>query len=197
MRRWGAAVTLAVVALAPLTPAREPVQRRDRALLTAVVTRRSPGWVGPALRLTALAEPAVVLPVCAAAATAAHRRGVPPARSTRVLAGAAAGIAGRRLLAGAVRRQRPPSSWWWHTPSGYSYPSRHVTWAVLGYGAAADLLHLSGPADFLMRTGPTTAVAATRLVLAVHWPSDITAALAFAVAWRTLIRPASGEAGQP
>jgi membrane-associated phospholipid phosphatase len=94
----------------------------------------------------------------------------------------------RRVIAEAVRRQRPPESWWWATPNGYSYPSRHVVWAVLGYGAAADLLGAGGARRevIALLRAPAVGVAATRVVLAVHWPSDVLAAAVFAASWRRL-----------
>lgn len=192
--RAGAAAVVAAVALAPLTPLRRPVQRLDRTALGALVERRPKRWQEPARRLTALAEPAIVLSACAVAAARALRHGTPAGSLARALASAAGGIAVRRALAESLHRARPPSGWWWDTPSGFSYPSRHVTWAMLGWGTAVALL-VPEPAPRRIATAAlTTTVAATRLLLAVHWPSDVAAAVAFSMSWRALTRAAGATA---
>jgi membrane-associated phospholipid phosphatase len=186
--RLAAGAVVAAVASLPATPLRGLGQRADRSVLSWVVDRRPSTWRMPARRLTALAKPSAVVPILAASAAWATYRGVPVTRVARVLGVAGAGIAARRALEEAVRRSRPPSDWWWQQPSGYSYPSKHVTWSVLGYGAAADLVgdgHL--PAHGLA-TALSTVVAGTRIVLAEHWPSDVLAAVGLAVAMRRLLR---------
>jgi membrane-associated phospholipid phosphatase len=186
--RAAAAALVAGTAAAPVLPGRRGVERLDRRLLSALVARRSPALKRPAVGLTALAEPAVVLPTCALAAAVGLARGVPAGVVARQVGWAAAGIGARRLLAEAVRRGRPPESWWWHAPAGHSYPSRHVTWAVLGFGVAADVTGVGRrlrPSAIVL----TAVVASTRLVLAVHWPSDVLAALVFSFAWRRLSTP--------
>lgn len=182
-------MVLAAGALLPRTRVIDAVQDLDERLLTAVVARRRPGWRRPARLLTALAEPAPVVLLWSTAALWAWCRGVPAAVVLRAGTRAAAGIAARRALAEAVHRERPQRSWWWATPTGFSYPSRHVTWALLGFGAAADVLASAGADRRRIRTvvaGAITGVGATRLVLALHWPSDVAAAIAMGDAWRTL-----------
>lgn len=192
--RWvgaprGAALTgLAAVAIAPLVPARRSVERMDHALLQAVVARRPDAVRIPAVRLTELAEPTVILPLCVVAAARALSRRTSPPEVLGRLGWAAAGIGLRRGLAETVRRGRPPAAWWWHSPSGFSYPSRHVTWAVLGLGTAADLLG-GGPGYRRAAAALTAGVVATRVLLAVHWPSDVVAALVYSAAWRRLSTP--------
>jgi membrane-associated phospholipid phosphatase len=181
------AVVGAIVSL-PATPLGDLAQRADHSMLSWVVGRRPTAWRLPARRLTALAKPSAVVPVLAASAAWAAYTGVPVPRVTRVLGVAGVGIAARRALEETVRRSRPPAEWWWQEPSGYSYPSKHVTWAVLGYGAAADLVgHGHLPARALA-TALSTVVAGTRLVLAEHWPSDVLAAAGLALAVRRLLR---------
>jgi membrane-associated phospholipid phosphatase len=185
--RLAAGAVVAAVASLPATPLRGPVQRADRSVLSRVVQRRPTAWRIPARRLTAVAKPSAVVPVLAVSAGWATYRGVPVTRVAHVLGVAGAGIAARRVLEESVRRSRPPSDWRWQQPSGYSYPSKHVTWSVLGYGAAADLVgdgHL--PARGLA-TAVSTVVAGTRLVLAEHWPSDVLAAVGLALAVRRLL----------
>lgn len=161
-------------------------------MLANVVAHRPTVLSRPAVIITELASPPVVVASFAGAATWALRRGVPPWTVGQVTAVAAAGIGMRRALAEALRRPRPPASWWWASPTGYSYPSRHVAWAMLGYGALGDLLDAGGQAAAArgVRVTPSLLVAATRVLLAVHWPSDVVAAVIFAVAWRRLTQPA-------
>jgi membrane-associated phospholipid phosphatase len=187
--RAQAPVVLAAVALAPRALGRA-LDRADRMLLTAVVAHRPHQWAPAARRATRVAEPPVVTGAVIGAATWSAHLGAPPRAITRILTTAATGIAARRGLARAINRPRPPAAWWWDKPTGPSYPSRHVVWADLGYGAARDLLRASGThamtADSLQRAA-TTLTAGTRVLLAVHWPSDVLAALSFAMAWRSLI----------
>lgn len=188
-RRIAALTVLAAVAAAPVTPLVGPVQRGDRALLSAVVRGRRTSWVGPARRLTELAAPRVVTAATAVAAVSALVRGRSLQSVVRTVGAAGTGILLRRGLAEAVRRPRPPVARWADTPSGFSYPSRHVTWAVLGYGAVRDLA-LTDPRRRWrgVHAGLVGVVAATRLLLAVHWPTDVLAALIYAAAWRGLTR---------
>lgn len=184
LSRAGGAVAVAVVALAPLAPGRSAAQRADQRMLAALVTHRPDAVRSVAIGVTTLSEPVVVVPVLAAAMAGAVRRGTPWPRVLATVGWAAAGIGLRRALAQIVGRGRPPTSWWWHRPSGFSYPSRHVTWAVLGFGAASDLL--DGVPSRRAASALTCGVACTRLLLAVHWPSDVAAALAFSTGWRAL-----------
>jgi undecaprenyl-diphosphatase len=186
--RLAAGAVAAAVASLPATPVRGVVERADRSVLSWLVHQRRTAWRIPARRLTSLAKPAAVVPVLAASAAWASYRGVPASRVAHVLGVAGAGIAARRALANTVRRSRPPSDWWWQQPSGYSYPSKHVTWSVLGYGAAADLVGDGRLPARSLATALSTVVAGTRLVLAEHWPSDVFAAVGLAVALRRLLR---------
>lgn len=181
-----AKVSLVALALAPATPVWSSVTRVDERLLAAIVARR-PGWCRPAAALTELAAPMTVTVVTTACAGSALRRQAGGEVVSSTLAKAGLGILIRRILAEAVRRQRPPSSWWWAEPTGFSYPSRHTTWAALGYGAAADLLDLAGlprPLARSLSVAAVTAVAGTRVLLAVHWPSDVAAAVVYSASWR-------------
>ena len=184
-----AATVLAAVALLPRTRALEAVQEVDEWLLTTVVAHRRRVMRRPAKALTVLAEPPVVALTWSVAALFSLRRGVPAVAAIRSVTRAATGVAARRALAESIRRPRPRWEWWWAEPSGFSYPSRHVTWALLGFGAAADLLLAAGARPATTKpviAGATGLVAATRVLLALHWPSDVVAAAAMGTAWRHL-----------
>jgi undecaprenyl-diphosphatase len=180
--------SVVAVAAVPGLPAWAHVEQVDRAVLRAVVRRRPASSRRLSAVVTEVAAPPVVVAITSGTAAWAVHRAVAPSTVAGIAATAAAGIAARRALAEAVGRRRPPADWWWAQPSGHSYPSRHVTWAVLGFGAAADLLTASGAARpaRAVRLAPVLLVAPTRLLLAVHWPSDVVAAVAFARAWRAL-----------
>lgn len=160
----------------------------DRRLVRFLVDHRRPEVAGPTRRLAELGSPAPVSTAVVTAAAIALANGVRPRTVGLQMGRAAAGVAGRRMIAEMIRRHRPPESWWWEDPSGFSYPSRHVTWAALGYGAATDLI--AGSRRFgavhVCAAGAIGAVASTRLVLAVHWPTDVLAAAAYAWGWRRL-----------
>jgi membrane-associated phospholipid phosphatase len=160
----------------------------DRRLSRFVVERRRLVVAEPARRLTNLGSPAPVCATLGATAVIALVAGSRPETVALRVGSAAAGVAVRRLVAEAVRRPRPPQSWWWENPSGFSYPSRHVTWAALGYGAAADLLAGTGSARAarLVAMGTVGVIAGTRVLLAVHWPTDVLAAATYACGWRLL-----------
>lgn len=188
--RLRAGAALAAVAVAPAVLRQQALHRRELGALRRVVEHR-PARLRPQARL--VTELGAVMPVSGAVAVAtlqARRHGVDGSEVTRSLAVFASGIALRRLLAEMVRRERPPSQWWWSEPSGYSYPSRHVTWIALGTGTILDL-GTGGRSSTLagaLRTTVVGMVFLTRVVLAVHWPTDVAAGLAYSAAWRRLWR---------
>lgn len=81
-----------------------------------------------------------------------------------------------------VKAPRPPTNGiWWHA-NGYAFPSGHSAVAVYGYGMLALLAwwSLRGAARALVVIGFIMlgcGIAASRLVLAVHWPSDVAAGM--------------------
>lgn len=95
----------------------------------------------------------------------------------------------------AVDRPRPPAADWAFQASDASFPSGHATTSAL----AAGLL-----AWAVLRVAPRIAgrvaaaccglwavtVAATRVFLGVHWPSDIVAGWLLATAWLAVTLPA-------
>jgi undecaprenyl-diphosphatase len=99
----------------------------------------------------------------------------------------AAGAGTRRLLAQVLGRPRPPRRLWRSGWSGASFPSRHTTLAVLGTGLAAEGILGRAAADRAARS-VGVAVAVSRLVLGVHWPTDVLAGWAFGATVLTVRR---------
>ena len=143
-----------------------------------------PGRVWPA-RVSAAAETPVLVLVVAGTALryrATGRRALAPVMTVVGV------VAGRAALSRTLRRRRPPRQWWQETPHGWSFPSRHTGNAVV----IASLIGgaVRGPAGG--SAGPSLAVAwgaatgVSRVMLGVHWPSDVLGALLFATVWLRL-----------
>lgn len=102
-----------------------------------------------------------------------------------VVAHVASTIGGRAALARVIQRPRPPRDRWQETPSGFSFPSRHTTWAAL---AACELVEALPPqAHRWARIGAVMGVATvgvSRVWLGVHWPSDVAGAVLWTLACR-------------
>lgn len=97
-----------------------------------------------------------------------------------------------------VRRQRPHASGLQvldATPSRLSFPSAHTASSTAAVVAAAPLLALtaSGPA-----LGMTTvaAMATARLLLGVHYPSDVSAGALLGIACARAVRRSMGTVGR-
>jgi membrane-associated phospholipid phosphatase len=107
---------------------------------------------------------------------------------------AALGYAASSGIKLAVGRSRPPESGWVGTAHGYAFPSGHATSATAGYLVLAVLVAGLMPtarrrmAVFSAGIAVALLVGASRVVLAVHWPTDVIAgwALGAAVAAATL-----------
>lgn len=84
----------------------------------------------------------------------------------------------RRALAETIGRARPPRRLWRAHWSGPSWPSRHTTSATLGAGLIAEIL--GGPPAHRAACLVAVAVGVSRLVLGVHWPTDVLAGWVFA-----------------
>jgi undecaprenyl-diphosphatase len=176
-----AAVVLAVlwigVATGTLLAALDPV------VDAWIVAVRSPGLVAAARAAATIGQPAVmigVLVVVAATMSWRERSWAP------VLVGAGALVLLGLLDNGVkalVARPRPPLAWQAVTAHGLSFPSGHALWSA---GASLLVVVLVGPIRLrgvlaLVALLVTVAVTGSRLVLAVHYPSDVLAGWGLAV----------------
>lgn len=89
---------------------------------------------------------------------------------------------------------------------GYSFPSGHASGAVLVYGLLAYLIVRSAPRPWHLPTALVAAVLIvfvgfSRVILQVHWLSDVLAGYASAAAWVTVwiagLEAASRRGGRP
>lgn len=157
-----------------------PVTRREVSMV------RKPGparteWIG----VSAIGDLPALLVLTAGATFAAARGQGPwwPPTATVI-----SGVVVRSALCQALARERPPRDWWQLQPSGFSFPSRHTTWAALGIGAV--LSSLSGKLKAAMApvaAATVVGVGISRVRLGVHWPTDVVAGLFLAAACQDLL----------
>ncbi len=156
----------------------------DRELHRLALEHRGPIG-GLAKVVTALGTGPVVVPVVlAAGAVAALWSGAHGLGRRWLLAGSGLLVlgAGQAVRFGSmvlIDRPRPPSDDWLVFAAGQSFPSGHTTTAGLAYGLSAVLLGLAlppGVARWVLTTLLLLVaglVGASRVVLGVHWTTDV------------------------
>lgn len=161
--------------------------RADAAVSRFVVRLRRDSWRNPARAVTALGETPVMVGVLLAT-------GVRRPRTAVVDVGVLGlALAGRAALARRIRRGRPDPSVWWVRPTGFSMPSRHTFTAELGLGLLADRLSSHRLAGCRAARCLAAAVGASRVVVGVHWPSDVVVGYSLAAGVRKLSARARGH----
>ncbi len=110
------------------------------------------------------------------------------ADAVRLMLSLAGADATNLLVKVVVGRHRPHEPWTLTHPGGYSFPSGHATVAAALFAFAFVLVARHVPGVWripLLVTGSllALAIASSRLVLAVHWPSDVLAGMVCGTAW--------------
>jgi diacylglycerol kinase (ATP) len=158
----------------------------NAAVLNGVFTYRTDAGTRLAIGLTRLgSSPAVVLIVCGiAAALAARRRFLDASILAVIVFGAMISNALLKLVFTDLRPELAPSP---DPAEGYSFPSGHAAAAVALYGTLAALVPRGTPRWRWLAVGAclVTAVCimASRLVLGVHWPTDVAAGALVGGVW--------------
>jgi undecaprenyl-diphosphatase len=192
---------LLLVVLVSVHPGPLPL---DRTLHRLAVQHRAP-IVGAAETATDLGTEVVILPLLLLAGMVfAQRHG---RRWWLALAGPALLSLGqllRFLIMEAVARPRPSRVDWIRYAAGWSFPSGHTTTSALGYGLIVLLVSGSIPRRGLrllvamVLLGVAGCVGASRVVLGVHWPTDVlggwSLALVLAVVSAAVLQRLTGRA---
>jgi undecaprenyl-diphosphatase len=150
----------------------------DRALHRLALEHREP-ILGFAAFVTHLGTGPVILPLLLLAGVVAARRDrswwLVPAGPVLL----AAGLLVRFVAMTLIDRPRPPMQDWTRFASGTSFPSGHTTTSALGYTLLLLLLapslrtQLGRAALAVGLLGVAGLVGVSRVVLGVHWPTDV------------------------
>ncbi len=168
----------------------------DEALTGLVIQRRSPTAIRAAHAVSALAEPkAAMVPLVTVTVITAQRHGWQAAWEP--CATVLAGMAIRRRLSGLVARPRPPAANWLIEPEGFSLPSKHTALAALTAGACVTALGGERLSCDAAVVAAAAGVGASRVVLGVHWPTDVLAGWLFAAGWLDLVRIVARSGRRP
>lgn len=160
----------------------------NRQVMHAVDAATPPAWDPVVVAITHLGSVPVVLLAGAIATAGLMRRGrtIDAATLLIVLAGGGLLTWGLKLL---FAQTRPDVFAPVVVETSYSFPSGHTLMGMCLYGFIAVWLVSQGPrepwrwaagAGFL---GLALAIAASRIVLGVHWPTDVAAGMLVAWAW--------------
>jgi undecaprenyl-diphosphatase len=190
----GAALLVLLFAIEALLVHAGIADRFDRALLAALrdaadpgLARASPRTIALAIRLTELGGGVVRigLALLACALLLALRRG----RDAALLAGATAtGILAMSLVKALVGRARPDLAWRLIAADHASFPSGHAMGSMITYPLLGMVLgHMIGRWGTRACTALGVLIAllvgTTRILLGVHWASDVIAGWSLGAAW--------------
>ena len=161
----------------------------DAALAAAFARHRS-AIFAPFALVTHLADRATLIALTIVVAVLLAAR-----RDWRLAAGWALGCAGNGLLNPALKhvfeRARPVHDAAFATVGVYSFPSGHSSGAVVCYGLLAYVAIRQAPRRWhatiaAVAAGLVFTIGFSRVLLQVHWASDVVAGLASGTAWLTL-----------
>jgi len=170
--------------------AEEEIGQFDERLTATLARELSPATLNFFGHLTRLGDPMpLTLLVIAVGVLLLVRRHTALALGW-VVACAGAGLL-NQLLKRIFERVRPVHDHGFAQADGFSFPSGHTTGSLVVYGMLAYLcLRLLPPRwhlpSVLLAAALAFSIGWSRVVLQVHWASDVVAGFAFGVAWLTL-----------
>ena len=178
------------VALASALTAAAPMLPWDQAVIDTLRAHVTPQTLTVFAALTHLADPGTLAVLCVLGTLVLLGRHQPGLAVTWVLAIAGNGVLNQRLKL-FIGRARPLDPDGALLAQGFSFPSGHSSGAVVTYGMLAYLAlrllpkvwHL--PA-LLLALALMLAVGASRVLLGVHFPSDVLAGFASGSVWLAL-----------
>ncbi|MEF7616220.1 phosphatase PAP2 family protein [Aquincola sp. MAHUQ-54] len=170
-----------------LADGEESLGRFDEALAARLAQTLSPAVLRGFASVTHLGDVLTLTLLCVAVAAVLLWRRRRTLAWAWVLACAGGGVL-NRLLKSAFERVRPVHEHGFAAADGYSFPSGHTSGAVVVYGMLAYLLLRHLPPRWHLPVVAATAalvftVACSRVVLQVHWASDVIAGFASGTAW--------------
>jgi undecaprenyl-diphosphatase len=185
-----AAGTVAFFELAGAVGAGEELAAFDLALAAAMARHLDAGTLAFFAAITHLGDPRVLWPIAIAVGAALAWRG-------QWLLAIAWGVATgggallNRLLKRLFERSRPVHEHGFAAADGFSFPSGHASGSLLVYGLLAYLVVRHTPRRWhlpaaTLALAVVVFVGASRVLLQVHWFSDVLAGWANAAAWATL-----------
>ena len=184
---WGGVLVAGAVLFSGLAEAvaeHEEVEAADLAISRAVQSLRTPGMDEVMLAVTLLGEGVVIAAVALTTAVWLLWRG---ARRAAVVFGAVILLSSSFVLVTKTLLQRTrPLPDLYEGASAFAFPSGHTTNSAVLAGLLAVLIagslrrHRRWAAAAIL--APALAIAASRIWLGAHWPTDVAAGLAFAAA---------------
>lgn len=172
----------------------------DRGLILLLYAGDRPVFADIARIVTALGDGAVVLPAAALGAVILMLRR--DWRGAALILGIT--LSGRllvELMKGWTHRLRPEDHQHLAAAQSYAFPSGHAANATMVWLTLALLLPRGNRARALAIWGAVwlaLAVGASRVILGVHWPSDVIAGWALGLFWTLLLLRLSGHPlGEP
>ena len=183
--RWTIVFVVAALAGVWLTMMLGGTGPLDRLLYRALYTGGSPGLADVARAVTVLGDPRLLVPATLLLAAWLWWRGHPHTAITLILV-TMTGRGVNSLVKLDVARVRPALQPHLTVESTNSFPSGHATGSMIFFLSVALLLAHRGP---WRRWAAVAAVAlailvgTSRVMLGVHWPSDVVGGWAFGALW--------------